>query len=128
MKPILSVDFDGVIHSFVSGWIDIDQIPDAPVPGAFEFLRAAAELFDVQIFSSRNREPRGIAAMQLWFLDNGWPGSLTHGPTGLSFPTDKPAAFVTLDDRAINFAGKFPSVKSLREFEPWYLRKNEEAK
>ena len=38
-KPILCLDFDGVIHSYASGWKGADVIPDAAVPGAMEFLR-----------------------------------------------------------------------------------------
>ena len=37
-NPIICVDFDGVIHSYTSGWKGIDVIPDDPVPGAIEWL------------------------------------------------------------------------------------------
>ena len=37
-KPTLCVDFDGVIHSYISGWKGADVIPDPPVPGAIEAL------------------------------------------------------------------------------------------
>ena len=63
-KPILCVDFDGVIHSYASGWKGADAIPDPPVPGAMEFLREALRHFRVSIFSSRSNQPGGIAAMQ----------------------------------------------------------------
>ena len=32
-KPIVVLDFDGVIHSYKSGWKGADVIPDEPVPG-----------------------------------------------------------------------------------------------
>ena len=42
-KPILCMDFDGVIHSYESGWRGATIIPDVPVEGALEFLKAAIE-------------------------------------------------------------------------------------
>lgn len=36
-KPILNFDFDGVCHSYTSGWQSADTIPDDPVPGLFDF-------------------------------------------------------------------------------------------
>src|SRR5882672_3079773 len=37
-KPILCLDFDGVLHSYSSGWKGADVIPDAPTPGMAAFL------------------------------------------------------------------------------------------
>ena len=67
-KPILCLDFDGVCHSYTSSWQGIDVIPDPAVPGLFEFLEAAKEVFDIQVFSSRSEDEKGIVAMQLWFI------------------------------------------------------------
>ena len=66
-KPILCLDFDGVIHSYTSGWKGADIIPDPPVPGAFAFIRQASQHFDVQVFSSRSHQDGGIQAMSEWF-------------------------------------------------------------
>lgn len=52
-KPILCLDFDGVIHSYASGWKGANVIHDPPVPGAIAFLREAVQSFRVAIFSGR---------------------------------------------------------------------------
>ena len=113
-KPILCVDFDGVIHSYTSGWKGPEVILDPPVKGAFAFLTEALEFFTVAIYSSRSQTEAGRNAMLFWFLHHGFP----H--TGqLVFPEHKPAAFVTLDDRAVYFTGLFPSIDGLRRFKTW---------
>ena len=39
MSNAVSVDFDRVLHSYTSGYLGADQIPDPPVPGALKWLR-----------------------------------------------------------------------------------------
>ncbi len=127
-KPILCLDFDGVLHAYTSGWQGIDVIPDGPVPGAMQFLRDAQEHFIVHVLSSRTCDPAGKAAMQEavrnWLYDAfGLDGmTIFHR---LEFPDHKPPAFVTIDDRAIQFRGEFPTVASLLAFEPWGKRKEQ---
>ncbi len=41
---------------------------------------------------------------------------------GLEFPTQKPAANMTIDDRAFHFEGTFPSAAWLKYFKPWNKR------
>jgi hypothetical protein len=122
-KPILCLDFDGVCHSYTSGWKGASVIPDDAVPGLFEFLEQAAPIFDIQVFSTRSNLVGGIQAMQTWFNEQHkkWRAKSGHGRelVPISFPTEKPAAQVTLDDRAITFNGVFPDVNSLRNFQPW---------
>lgn len=123
-KPILCLDFDGVIHSYTTGWKGADVIPDPPVSGAFEFMRFALEHFEVYIYSSRSDQPGGIAAMQKWLdMETMKYYGYYNGPPAwvksIKWPTAKPAARVTLDDRAITFTGTWPSFKELLEFKPW---------
>jgi hypothetical protein len=68
MRPILCLDFDGVIHSYTSGWKGAAVIPDAPVPGALEFIHEALEQFEVHIFSSRSHQWGGKRAMKRWLI------------------------------------------------------------
>ena len=62
-KPILCLDFDGVIHSYTSRWQGAGVIPDPPVDGAIAFMLGALDRFDVVIFSSRSNQPGGLSAM-----------------------------------------------------------------
>lgn len=68
-KPILCLDFDGVCHSYTSGWKSATVIPDQRVPGLFEFLIEAGEHFELNIFSSRSNQDGGIDAMKEWFVN-----------------------------------------------------------
>lgn len=130
-KPILCVDFDGVLHSYDSGWKGAGIVQDGPVPGAVEFLMKAIVQFEVHIYSSRSSSYEGVVAMRSalrnWIAEAGYPESLAQAMTfdsekidsALKFPTSKPSALVTIDDRAITFNGVFPSIESLLEFQPW---------
>jgi len=66
MKPILCLDFDGVIHSYSSGWKGAAVIPDAPVKDALQFIIIALERFEVHILSSRSHQWGGKRAMKRW--------------------------------------------------------------
>lgn len=125
-KPILCLDFDGVIHSYSSGWKGADVIPDPPVQGALKFIVEAMEKFTVAIYSSRSGQPGGIPAMVQWLgrwsvdPEHGMPSDFDHGAWGaIQWPTEKPPAFVTIDDRAIPFIGTWPSMETLKAFKPW---------
>ena len=61
-KPTLVLDFDGVIHSYTSGWKGADVIPDPPVDGAIAFMLGALLHFDVVIFSSRSNQGNPAAS------------------------------------------------------------------
>lgn len=127
-KPILCLDFDGVCHSYKSGWKGADVIPDEYVDGLFEFLEDVKNDFDVQVFSSRSHQKGGAEAMLAWFYEQRKLWRSRGGkppvdmPLTISFPTEKPPALITLDDRGILFEGKWPTLEALKVFKPWYLR------
>ncbi|WP_445677658.1 hypothetical protein [Pseudomonas putida] len=122
-KPILCLDFDGVLHSYESGWKGADVIPDAAVPGAIEFLDRAVNEFSVAIYSSRSGQPNGICAMQFWLKLNLYraveQARADEILAAIEWPTEKPPALVTIDDRAITFTGEWPSIEALKSFRPW---------
>lgn len=131
-KPILVIDFDGVFHAYTNGWKGADVVTDGPVPGAMRALLALNEHFEVNVYSSRSHQPGGIAAMRaaLWVwlaeeLNNAEEAfRLTHAMADedrLRFPTHKPPAMVTIDDRALTFTGNWDdfTVEKLKAFRPW---------
>ena len=142
-KPILCIDFDGVIHSYRSGWKGASVIPDPPVPGAIPYLLTALESFDVAIFSSRSKSLLGRFSMKRWLgkaIADHWEAG-GHEPTlaececwgdaagitrRFSWPWFKPAALMTIDDRALTFDGDWSAPQyrpdMIRSFKPWNKR------
>lgn len=133
-KPILCLDFDGVIHSYSSGWKGAVVIPDPPVPGALEFMERASEHFEVHVFSSRSNQDGGLFAMRswLWLHVTGKPldAAAAVTPVGpawllhIKWPNEKPPAMVTIDDRALTFSGRWEDYNplDLLNFQPWNKR------
>lgn len=124
-KPILCLDFDGVIHSYSSGWKGASVIPDPPVPGVWKFIRDAQEHFTVAIFSSRSNQPGGLEAMKDYVALNSEMGF--HDPiVGLEWPLEKPPAMLTIDDRAVTFNGQWADYDPARlvRFQPWNKRED----
>ena len=133
-KPIICLDFDGVIHSYGSGWKGAAVIPDPPVLGAMQFLRALFEdgRFTTAIHSSRSKSLRGRWAMQR-YIRRELIEEFGHqiGPCmdplyieildAIRWPWFKPAAFLTIDDRALTFRGVWPELAALSAFRTWRL-------
>ncbi len=121
-KPIICLDFDGVIHSYTSGWKGARNIPDPPVEGAFLFmLQALQDGYDVVIHSSRARYFGGIFAMKSWLEHHAGSCWDTMGPSlcQVRFVRWKPPAVLTIDDRAVTFTGTFPAINAIKRFKPW---------
>jgi len=118
MLKILSVDFDGVIHSYTSKWIGAHVIPDPPVDGAIQWIRDVidSKQFAVHIFSSRNAQIGGVQAMNKYLIKHGLEETYLRK---IRFPARKPPAHLTIDDRGYHFDGTFPSVMWRAAFTPW---------
>ena len=119
---ILCLDFDGVLHSYKSGWKGATVIPDPPVVGMAKFLESVVDKFYVTVFSNRSLLPGGIQAMRQWMQDaliKDMPDEWWKVFNRLHWPTEKPAAFLTLDDRAVTFTGEWPEVEELEKFKSW---------
>ena len=114
---IVSIDFDGVIHSYTSGWQGAKYIPDPPVNGAIAWLRSLLtnRNLRVHIFSSRNAQG-GRTAMKKWLI---YHGLTKEELQGIEFPNSKPPSHLHIDDRAWTFTGEFPTASVILAFEPW---------
>jgi len=124
-KPILCIDFDGVIHSYGYGW-QSGKIYGTIVPGFFKWLGNTQEHFKPVIYSSRSGNQKLKNEMMEWFHDECM--FATNQPPqffcpGLEFADKKPPAFLTIDDRAIQFKGDWEAseltVEALLNFKPW---------
>lgn len=114
MKKTVVFDFDGVIHSYTSGWQGIDVIPDDPVEGisdAIDNIRNAG--YEVVVVSTRCKEEKGVEAIKYWL--NMWDIDVD------AVMAEKPPAIVYIDDRAICFDGNANSLLGkIDSFKPWY--------
>ena len=143
-RKMIAVDFDGVLHSYSSGWKGADVIPDAPNPGAMGWLVGIClySPYDVGIYSARTNsehEGYGAEAMLDWlhretydhmFLavkyqdDEGFEKMCDDHASVMANITilheKPPQAFIFIDDRAFKFQGTFPSLTELEHFKPWY--------
>lgn len=130
-QPIICLDFDGVIHSYTSGWKGARTIPDPPVEGAIPFIARLLEAgYNVAIYSTRSNHLGGVRAMRTWLKHHA--GSMWYDdPAGgyglerVQFSRQKPPALLTIDDRAITFTGTWPSLETIRAFVPWNKSRKE---
>jgi hypothetical protein len=128
-KPILCLDFDGVVHSYASGWKGATVIPDPYVPGFFAWAIEAVKYFKLVVYSSRSKDADAPRAMREWLgtqsinaIDAGEVSSDFEWPLlydNIEFAHEKPPAFLTIDDRAWCFDGTWPDPKLLLMYKTW---------
>jgi histidinol phosphatase-like enzyme len=111
-KKTIVFDFDGVIHTYVSGWQGIDVIPD---PASVEVIEAIKTLrsegYEVIVVSTRCAEEKGLKAVKQYLAANGIE---VDGVTAYKSP-----ALVYVDDRAVCFRPGMDLVDAIKTFRPW---------
>lgn len=120
-RPVVCFDFDGVIHSYTSGWKGVDVIPDPPVEGIKEVIdKLREDGYKVVICSTRCERTQAKISMLYWLN--------THKIFVDQFTNEKPPAVCYVDDRAIRFDGKTDGLyEKIKSFES-YLQKNKKKK
>lgn len=121
-RQTIAVDFDGVIHSYTSGWQG--PVPtDPPVAGAREAIAKLREKFDIAVLTTRAETEDGAAGTRAYLRTHGIEvDQVTHG---------KVKAVLYVDDRGFRFTGDWKAV--LRHVEhggldPWTKRLGREMK
>jgi hypothetical protein len=126
-KKIICIDFDGVIHSYERGWQG-GEIYGTLVPGFAEWAAAmqATGEFELVVYSSRSKDPERRVAMMEWFNARGAEWRAEHPDAPLlefTFAHEKPPAFLTIDDRAIRFEGRWDAPElapsAIAAFKSW---------
>jgi hypothetical protein len=107
-------DFDGVIHSYISGWKGFGLAVDEPVEGIKECIDQLKEIgiYEIVIYSSRCTHEAGIKCIEQYCKEyNIYYDEISH---------HKKAAFLTIDDRAICFDGNgFSLTEKIKKFKSW---------
>jgi hypothetical protein len=125
-KPILCIDFDGVIHSYENGWQD-GELYGTLVPGFVGWAVEASAIFKLVIYSSRCITPGAIVRIGVWMekqlTEHFTSDEIAHFMSLFEFSNTKPPAFLTIDDRAVCFKGKWNARElhpaTLKQFRPW---------
>ncbi len=102
MKTI-ALDFDGVIHSYESGWLG-EGILEHPLEGAQDFIKDLQDRnFKVIIFSVRAATIKGQETIKQWLRQHGFSADI-------QITNAKPKASLYVDDRGLRFEGNFDEV------------------
>lgn len=112
-----AIDFDGVIHSYTSGFMGHDKILDPPVNGAIEFLyKAIVSGMKIAIHTTRGTTLEGTKAIKDWLAYYGLDQKIIDN---LVITNKKIHAKIYIDDRGYCFRGFFPSLAYIKEFKSW---------
>jgi hypothetical protein len=95
----VALDFDGVLHSYVSGWTGVEPT-DPPTPGALDFVRELlAAGVVVRILTTRAQTPEGQTATVRWLIQHGFRDH--QNTEDLLVTCEKIPAVAYVDDRAV---------------------------
>jgi len=108
-RRTICLDFDGVLHSYRSGWCGAEVIPDPPIHGTRESVARLRQQYRVVVLSARCHTAAGRQAVASW-LDR-------HGIVVDEVCEHKPPAHAYVDDRAVRFRGNWDTLlDEIRDF------------
>lgn len=108
-RRTICLDFDGVIHSYRSGWCGAEVIPDPPIHGTKEAIARLRKSFRVVIHSARCATEAGCEAVKAWLHK--------HDLEVDDVCRFKPPASIYVDDRAVPFRGDWQqTIADIHDF------------
>jgi phosphoglycolate phosphatase-like HAD superfamily hydrolase len=111
-KKTIVFDFDGVIHSYVSGWKGVNNCPDAPNDDVVETIRALREKnYEVIVVSTRCADPDGQNAVKQYLK--------RYRIEVDGVKAEKPPALVYVDDRAVCYKPGMDLLNDITSFKSW---------
>ncbi len=112
-KKRVLFDFDGVIHSYVSGWKGAAVIPDPPVEGIRDVIQTLrGDDYEIVVFTTRAETMAGSDAVLNYLKKHDIE---VDAITGFKLP-----AILCVDDRAICFDGNtLGLVDKIKAFQSW---------
>lgn len=112
-KKTVVFDFDGVIHSYTSGWKGASIVEDPVVPGIQSVIKELREKrYEVVVVSARCSTREGMDAVKQYLENNDIIVDRVM--------KEKPPAICYIDDRAICFDGNAETlIEKIRTFRPW---------
>lgn len=119
MKKTIVFDFDGVIHSYRSGWQGYDVIPDPPVEGIKELIEEVRKDYKVVVVSTRCGADSGLKAVKNYLI--------RHGIVVDDVVKVKPPAVMYVDDRGVCFDGDVDKLlDTIKNFKSWLEKEREQ--
>lgn len=98
----ICLDFDGVLHSYVSGWQGETVIADPPIHGTDRAVERLRKRYRVVVHSARCQSREGREAVERWLAQ--------HGIEVDEVCEHKPLAKMYVDDRGLRFDGDWEAV------------------
>ncbi len=108
-RRTICLDFDGVLHSYRSGWCGAEVIPDPPLHGSREAIARLRKTFRVVVHSARCVSDEGCKAIEAWLRK--------HSIEVDEVCRHKPPAYLYVDDRAVPFRGDWDqTITDIHQF------------
>ena len=108
-RRTICLDFDGVIHSYRSGWCGAEVIPDPPIHGTQDAIARLRKHYRVVIHSARCASDQGQEAVQAWLQ--------RYNIEVDEVCRFKPPAAIYVDDRAVPFRGDWQqTIADIHDF------------
>ena len=106
----ICLDFDGVIHSYQSGWQGAGVVSDPPIHNVDAAIRRLKKDYRVVVHSARCNTEEGRTAIANWLAK--------HQIEVDEVCEHKPQAHVYVDDRAVQFSGDWDeTIANVKAFQ-----------